>query len=260
MPRIESFTPITYNANDPYHFERDNIPLKNINDRIELINFTVDQIADQVRDSIGNAGTLQNRLNQSLESNGDLKASAIDEAEHSIESHTDTDNYVRMTRAQSDKLNSVQVDANNLKVKVVEENATEHTFETNVMTAASSDSIKLVVNGQVVTWETVFDTAGIHRHYYNITPVDQDLVDPDYINYKVANTTEPTVFIAGSLRVTINGVRIFEGQKVYVPGATLDADWKLIKFTENAAAGTFALSTAITEDDVIRIDFDIALT
>jgi hypothetical protein len=39
----------------------------------------------------------------------------------------------------------------------------------------------------------------------------------------------------------------------------LEDAWTLISFAPNPSDGSFELSSAITEDDIIRIDFDISL-
>jgi len=78
-------------------------------------------------------------------------------------------------------------------------------------------------------------------------------VTTNYIDYKT--TSLSTAFIADTLRIFINGVRIYSDDDVYVPDATVSA-WNLTRFTPNETAGTFVLSRTITSSDVIRIDFD----
>ena len=85
-----------------------------------------------------------------------------------------------------------------------------------------------------------------------------NIVTPDHTNYQVDSIS--SVFIDGTLRVYINGVRIFADGQVYVPGALATDQWTLMSFTPDSANGLFELSSAITEEDIIRIDFDIALT
>ena len=67
------------------------------------------------------------------------------------------------------------------------------------------------------------------------------------------------MYVENSLRVYINGVRLNEDDLVYVPSAAASPTFTQLKFTENFSAGTFALSSAITAADVIKIDFDISL-
>jgi hypothetical protein len=63
----------------------------------------------------------------------------------------------------------------------------------------------------------------------------------------------------GSLRVYINGSRLTENSEIYVSGYTPSSDNISISFTSDYENGTFFLTNAITDDDIIRIDFDIAL-
>ena len=49
MPRIELIPEVLYQPQDPYHWEVDNLPLKNILRRQNLINLSVDNILEQIR-------------------------------------------------------------------------------------------------------------------------------------------------------------------------------------------------------------------
>ena len=99
----------------------------------------------------------------------------------------------------------------------------------------------------------VFPASAAHQHLDNLTPVPVNIVTPDYINYKV--TSMSTQFVDGSLKVYINGVRIFEDGSVYVPNYSATPTYTLKYFTSSPSTGTFSLNTAITSSDVIRIDF-----
>jgi hypothetical protein len=92
-----------------------------------------------------------------------------------------------------------------------------------------------------------------HRHYYDLEPITTD-----YVNYKVTPVNTP--YIEDSLRVYINGIKLTTNTEVYVPGNLMTEEWTLNSFTPDHEAGTFELYAAITGDDIIRIDFDIALT
>jgi len=257
VPRIELIDVPLYDPLDPYHFEFDNLPLESLILRQELINDAVENNRKIMNDAIGTAGTVANRLNQSIEDNGDLKTSAIDDALHSIEYHTDSDDYVRMTSTERAKLALIDDESNLLTLRV------------ELNESISSDDI-VIDTGEVVltdtatvSWEVTapnklkanltFPAEAAHKHYYDLNPIHSNTTSPDYTNYKV--TTSSTAFTEGSLRVYINGTRLSQYQSVYVPDAITDSQ-SLIKFTPNHSSGTFALSAAITEDDVIRIDFD----
>ena len=102
-----------------------------------------------------------------------------------------------------------------------------------------------------------FPASAAHQHNYGKTPVHVNLVTPDYINYKVNSVA--SAYIDESLRIVINGVRIFEDDSVYIPGPLVDDPWTLIAFTSDSTNGAFELSTAITDDDIIKVDYDISL-
>lgn len=145
MPRIELIDVPLFGPNDPYHFEYDNIPLKNILRRQILINLSLDELVGQQRDAIGTQGSLANRLNQSINADGTLKVEAINSAEHSIESHTDSDIYVRMLRAESDKLTLISDNATDFSCEIIAEGSDDPVvFDSGVLRIIASESI---------TWE-----------------------------------------------------------------------------------------------------------
>ena len=257
MPRIELIPEVLYQPQDPYHWEVDNLPLKNILRRQNLINLSVDNVLEQIRDAIGTQGSMANRLNQSINPDGSLKTSAIDEAMHSIEAHEDTDDYVKMTKAQSDKLNLISDEATNLSIQVDTDGSSSVLFDGGVVEIRSSNSVMPIITApNILTFELGFPVAAAHQHYYNATPIAANLMDPDYINYLV--DSGPSEFVDESLRVYINGVRIFEGVEVYAPGPLADDPWTLLSFAANPLTGEFFLSSAISEDDIIKIDYDIS--
>ena len=256
MPRIELIPEVYYNPQDPYHWEVDNLPLKNIIRRQNLINLSVDNVLEQIRDAIGTQGSMANRLNQSINQDGSLKTEAIDAAMHSIAEHTDTEDFVRMTKAQSDKLDLISDEATNLSIQIDTDGTSFVLFDAGVIEIQASSSVTPIVTApNILTFELGFPVAAAHQHYYGSTPVHTDLLDPDYINYTV--DSGPSAFVEGSLRVFVNGVRIFEDQEVYAPGPLADDPWTLLSFTPDPINGAFALSSAISEDDIIKIDYDI---
>jgi hypothetical protein len=257
MPRIELIPEVLYTANDPIHWEFDNLPLRAILDRQGLINNALDNVLEELRDAIGSQGSVANRLNQSINGDGTLKKSAVDATMHTMDDHTDTDDYVRMTKAQSDKLDEIADDATDVTVTVYTESGAVE-FTTGNIEIHASDTVEPTVDSpNIVKFNMVFPAEAAHQHYYGLVPVHDNIVTPDYINYKV--TSGATPFVEGSLRIYINGVRIFSDAEVYAPGVSVNDPWTLLSFTEDPDNGLFELSSAITEDDVIRIDFDIAL-
>lgn len=257
MPRIELIDVPLYGPNDPVHWNTDNIPLRSLMTRQELINLALDNVIRDIRDAIGTQNTLGNRLNQSIAADGSLKKAAIDEALHSIAEHTDGTDYVRMTAAQSAKIDLIADQATDLELHVVTDDDTIE-FDSGVIRFEPSDTVTMsVTSSNVVNFNLAFPASAAHRHFYGLEPVHIDIANPDYTNYKVNSSSSE--YIEDSLRVFVNGVRIFNDVEVYVPGALVDDPWTLLSFTENPSAGTFALSAAISDDDIIRIDFDIAL-
>lgn len=257
MPRIELIPEVYYQPNDPYHWEIDNLPLRNIVRRQNLINLALDNVIEQMTDAIGTQGSLANRLNQSIDADGNLKATAIDQALHSIEEHQDSLDYVRMTKEQSDKLDLIADEATNFGLLVNSDGSALVAFEAGYVRVEPSTTITPVVEApNILKFEFGFPANAAHQHFYGLTPLPVSIT-PDYINYKVNSVATP--FVEGTLRVYINGIRIFEDAEVYVPGALITDPWTLLSYTPDHANGLFALSAAISDEDIIRVDFEIAL-
>lgn len=256
MPRIELISVPLFGPDDPYHYHFDNLPLKNLMRRQNLINSTVDDLRDQTIDAIGTQGTIANRLNQSINADGSLKAEAIDESLHSIEEHTDTDNYVRMLRSESDKLTLIADEATDFSVSIQTDDAGDEVtpFSAGVLRFQPSSSISWeVVGSDIVKAHLGFPVESAHLHHYDATPILTE-VSTEYL---VNNTVSPT-FVEGSLRVYVNGLRLTASESIYVPGAVTDDPWTLLTYTPDADNGKFTLSAALDEDEIIRIDYDTA--
>lgn len=258
MPQIDLITPVYYNAEDPYHYLYDNLPLKNIITRQVLINLALDNVIEQMTDAVGTQNTVANRLNQSINADGSLKKSAVDAVNHTMDDHTDTDNYVRMTKAQSDKLDVIADGATNFGIQVLDDQGWNLTFNQNTLVLEPSETITFHISTPHdasvahVSMNTAFPALAVHRHYYDQIPVHENALTPDHIHYKVNSMATP--YIDGSLRVYINGVRISQHVSVYVPGD--NNVWTLIQFTSDYSNGRFYLSSAISNTDIIIIDYD----
>lgn len=274
MPRIELIEVPLFNPNDPYHWRFDNLPLQNLMRRQNLINLALDDIIAQTRDAIGTQGSLANRLNQSIDEDGSLKQAAIDDALHHVGDHTDdewedVDDYnawvatrvapfVRMEKAESDKLANIASGATDFWMKIQTDSEGDEIaeFQSGVLQLLPSSS---------VTWEIIapnkikanlgFPVASAHRHYYDQKPVHYNTTNPDYKKYKVNSVATP--YVEGSLRVYVNGVRLTSSDSVYVPGSLVDDPWTLLTVTPSYDTGTFTISVALSEEDVLRIDYDI---
>lgn len=257
IPRIELINVPLYNPTDPYHFEIDNIPLKALNERQNLINLSLDNVLEQLRNAIGTQGSVANRLNQSLEADGSLRVDAVDDANHSITAHSDSTTHVRMLRSESDKLTLISDEATDLTIEI-ENDTTFVDFTSGEVSFQDSDTVTWSVTApNIVKANMAFPETAAHRHFYTRTPVDEDTANPDFRNYKVNSSATP--FVEGSLRVYVNGMRINDTEAIYVPGSLVDDPWMLLSYTPDYATGRFVLSVAIDSDDVIKIDYDIAL-
>lgn len=257
MPRIELIPEVFYQPNDPIHWEYDNLPLKNIIRRQNLINLALDNVITDMREAIGTQGSVANRLSQSINPDGSLKVEAIDEVLHSIEQHSDSDNYVRMSVAQSDKLDLIADEATNLVI-TFSDNTSEVTLDSGEVIFESSNTITTAFTSpNRIKFNLNFPTESAHRHYCGVTPYHANDITPDYINY---TTPSPiTSYMDGSLKVYVNGMRIFEDDDVYVPSANLTNAWTLLHFTADSTNGTLQLSEALNSSDIIKIDFDVSL-
>lgn len=260
MPNINNIVPVLYTGLMPYHINYDNLPLIRILARQDLLNLSVEQYTEILKNSVGSAGSLSNRLNQSIENDGSLKVAAMNEALHNIGHHEDGEysgvNYVRMKLEEQEKLALIDDEANSLKIKVGED-----TLDNGTLEILDTDTISWVYTApNKISAEFAFPTTAAHEHHYGLTPVHANISIPNYTNYK--STSVSTTFVEDSLKVFINGIRIFEDVQTYVytfssgPSGT----WTATSFTPNHAAGTFYLNRAISSTDVIKIDFDRSLT
>jgi len=273
MPRIELIDVPLYTPNDPYHWQYDNLPLKNLMRRQNLINLALDDLIVQARDAIGTQGSFANRLNQSLNPDGTLKSEAIDSALHFVGQHTDDEwgsleeyvnwlttreaPFVRMMKSEADKLANIASGATNFKVSIQRDDEGEDIVEldSGVLKIEPSSSVTWELQApNKLTAHLGFPVESAHRHYYDQTPASID-TESDFKNYKVNSAA--TAFVEGSLRVHVNGMRLSAGSSIYVPGALVDDPWTLLSYTSDAEAGTFTLSAAINEEDIIKIDYDI---
>lgn len=276
MPDLTKLPVPQYTAGQPYHWEYDNLPLKVLADRDFIINGEVDRQSQILNDAAGTQGDVANRLNQSIDEDGNLKSTAINEALHNIAEHADGSRtvdsdelayyvdalgyaavsnpvpFVRMLESERDKLSLIADNATNMTIQF-ETISNITLFEEGVIEFVASDSIHWeIVAPNIIKPVLTISTEFAHRHYYDLEPITVD-----YLNFDVTMTNTP--FVEGSLRVYINGVRLSSEISVYYPSNPVST-WTLNMFTADFEAGTFVLDSIITEDDIIRIDFEVALT
>jgi hypothetical protein len=257
MPELEKHAPALHDPLHPYHWEYDNLPLQSLIERDRVINDAVDINSAILRGTAGTQGTLANRLNQSINQDGSLKATAMDESLHNIGHHTDGNgpdavSYVRMKEAERDKLALIADEATNVTISVETPSNIIVLDDGPVVLKPSSTVEWQVTEGNEIQANLGFPVESAHRHYYDLEPITSD-----YTNYIVTSVATP--YVEDSLRVFINGVRLSSEVEVYVPGNLPTDTWTLIKYTPDHTAGSFVLSNTITIDDIIRIDFDISL-
>jgi hypothetical protein len=265
MPNLPNNVPV-YEPNQPYYYTFDNTPIDALIQRDNIINTQVDLNTQVLEDAGGSAGSLPVRLNQSMDEYGNLTTLAVNTAMHNIGYHEDGVgpdyiSYVRMTAEERAKLASVDENATNVTIGVrvgptfsasaVYPNVQ---FDNGQVTFVPSATVNWSVqNGQEIVANVVAQPDG-HVHYDNVTPVNAN-ASPDYINYL---TGISATFETNSLKVFINGVRIFPSNLVYVPTSDPTDPWVQNKFTPTSTKTGFALNTAITAADVIIIDFRVS--
>jgi hypothetical protein len=248
-----------YQFLDPYNAIADNIPIQAIIEALTFINDQVDIDAQILRESIGTQGTLANRLAQSINDNGTLKTTAINNALHDIEDHVDSPDFVRMMMTERTKLGNIDSDATNLSVTF---NTTggpvSFPISGNTIDIQPSTTIAWRYQSGSIYADDNFPSATRHTHYYTLTPV--------LVSGSLYETTSlATAYQGGTLRVYINGVRLTESGPVKVPifsGSTYSMT--SYSYTEGATDmdgivenGQFTLSSSLPAGNVIFIDFDV---
>lgn len=267
MPNINSIPEVLYQPNQPYHYFYDNLPLRNILQRIGLVNIQVDINSDILRGASGNAGSLSDRLDVSIEENGDLKSSALNSANHNIAYHTDGSDengveYVRMKKEERNKLSLIASEANKFLIEI------EDAYPTigNLVTLPSENNETLKLRNSATIFfdftapnilkaHTIFPPDAVHRHHYDITPAYDVPNNPSFKNYKTTSLNTP--YEPGSLRVFVNGSRLTSAGVKVLNYASSSTSWvSTYVESESPSQGTFTLNRALTISDVIRIDFD----
>lgn len=254
MPDINTIPVPSYEPLNPYNHIFDNLPITGLIERIAVVNAAVDVNTNILAESIGTQGSLANRLAQSINPDGTLKVTAINNAMHSIAEHLDAGGYVRMTDAERAKLSLITPNATYFAINV-ETISGIIPFIDTTMEIEPSDSIVWRYSGGKLSAETNFPDAVKHVHYYNVVPSTSN-----YKNYTTTSLATP--YREGSLRVYINGVRLNSDNLVYVhfgPGTS----WSTFSYTEGTATsgvvtgGDFVLSSTVAASASVIIDFDV---
>jgi len=254
-----------YTPAQPYYYEIDNIPITDLIGNINTINTQVDINTQAILNAAGTAGSLAYRLNASMDSAGHLTQAAVNYANHNIADHAEAGvsngdgTYVVMTLAERARLALMADNSTSLALTVLAGSISSYTpyyFTNETVTLQPSATIQWAkstdsMGNPLISANYVF-TGAAHQHVYNETPAGSD-----YQHYTVLGGS----YTSGSLRVYVNGVRLFEGTSVYVPTNTVSPiTWVANYYTETSdSAGTFTLYAAIGSSDIIIVDYDQAL-
>ncbi len=267
MPNLEAVPEVFYKPDQPYNYEFDNLPLRNIIFRQGLLNSAINLNTDNMRLAKGSTPSVALRIDQSIEDSGDLKTAAIDDAEHAIGSHSDGlwegVEYVRMLDSERDKLTLSASEATDLALRFekVGPSNTPVLFDSGVLPFDDSATITWRLSeGGTLFADSTFPNEIAHRHYYDIEPIDLNPTSPtlSLTTYKV--NTEATPYMEDTLRVYINGVRLGSEDAVYIPNNPPDGVYRLISVAEAHLTGQFTLSLQVEFADIIRADFDLSVS
>lgn len=187
--------------------------------------------------------------------------------------------YVRMLAVERSKLSSLAPGATSLSAQFpgVTVTSAPISFSNTTVVFQNSNSVTWQVQApNIILAHTILSPSAVVQHVYDANPSPQ--TNPsDYTTY-YANSLQ-TPFVSGSLRVFVNGIRLSHSGSVHVPAVTfttltfstvsgsttsvqagtVPTSWRTLQFTAVESTGTFTLSQAITQNDVIRIDYDTAV-
>ncbi len=262
LPNIELVPVPGYGPLTPYHHIADQAPIDALITRIDLVNSQVDLQGNILAESIGSAGSLSNRLAQSINDDGSLKTIAVDEALHNIAEHLDGNGYVRMTTQERAKLSLIADEATNFGIRFTTISGIIG-FDQGRLDIVPSDTITWRYTDGAIYADNAFPSSVRHIHHYGLTPVSVNLITPNYINYKTTSVATP--YKEGSLRVYLNGIRLSQNEIVNVPiyngSSYIPTPYS---FTEDTTVidgvvttGLFSLSDPIDNTITIFIDFDV---
>ena len=264
MPDINSLAEVLTQPDWPYHVQYDNLPLKQILLRENMINDAVDANTAILTAAKGTQVDLAARLSVSLNDDGTLKPTSVTNIP--IDSIVDDTldppvipppgPYVKMTAAERAKLGLIKSGANAISVGYI-----------GASPAGGqpwSQGIVSINDSATINWSITDDGSGnvtmtpqlltLVNHFYNVTPNTTD-----YKNYSIIP------IIPNSLRVYVNGVRLTTDALISVPRNTISSctssdctmsSWMLLSYTSIDTAGTFQLSQAVQNTDVVRVDYN----
>ena len=160
-------------------------------------------------------------------------------------------NYVRMIQEERDKLAVISNNATALQFQVETISSTQ-LFDDETIRLQDSDTVTWTLNApNIVKAHMAFPVNAAHIHNYSVVPTNVSA-------YTIFST--PVPYVAGSLRVFINGIKILSGvsKAVFVPPYNgPNGSWlSTYIVSEVAGTGHFTLNRALTINDKIAVDFD----
>ncbi len=117
----------------------------------------------------------------------------------------DGDGYVRMTTGERAKLSNIADSATNFGLRVNTISGIIG-FNDGYVDVYPSDTVTWRYAGGALYADSAFPSTVRHVHHYNVTPIAQNTLSPDYENYKTTSVATP--YREGSLRVYLNGIRL----------------------------------------------------
>jgi hypothetical protein len=271
-----------YKPSDPYHYDFDNKPIKSLVERDKILLGLITRNTKVLKDSAGDLGELPIRIDQSIDSLGNLKTESIDVADHNIANHVDgrreitedeisyyeslgysipnNPKFVRILQEERDKLSQIESQANSLKISVEQQDGDYYTFENGIVKLQNTDTIECEVTcDNSIKFHSKFPVDVAHQHYYGVEPVSDNNQD-----YKIHGIPK---FKKYTLRVFVNGFRIqlceqdcenrtFSSYPTFYSGSVM---WKSLFFEENGDNASFSLSEPLNDTDQILVDYDVQL-
>ena len=259
MPAINTLAEVLTQPDWPYHYHYDNLPLRQILLRQDMINTAVDANTQILEAAKGNMADVGARLNVSLNADGTFKSSAV--PVHSIDLVLDTGvtsvdtsfSYVKMTTVERAKLQTINSNATALQLS----------FPSTPIDIIFTNTLVKINDSSTITWAVAADSSGngvASAHLDTPIPVVQYYnVAPSTLNYQ-DYIIGVSPIVPNSLRVYINGTRIFNDASVNVPKPTISSCttscWSPMFYINNDTAGTFQLNTILSSSYIVRIDFN----
>lgn len=211
MADIHRITIRYYSETDIYHHQIDNRPLKDINQRIELVNSDLEQVFSEVHSARGAFASLNERISRVVDENGVFSSSdLVIPANHIVDSDPVSaldpsylNQKVAMALFERDKLSQIDDRATYFKIKLDDED----NYYSGKVRFVSGKTIRMYrlptsqEGENVIFIDTVFPHDRLHQHRYHqmIRVREGNLFKIPFDNDKI---------VPGSVRVWLGGQQI----------------------------------------------------